>query len=148
MNRWALLGSLTLLLGALGHLLIVDLSLILFKADFVRQNPEAFTDQMSFALVDWGWMGNNKMLNIFSGFSLWVPISLTVIALYNLVIFRHLPPGHPLRRISLVLGLITSIVFLVIAILCFMYPPVLGGILAVLFFALGIKKEKEFGSPA
>lgn len=142
MNQWSRLASLALMIAAVGHFVIVDLSVWILEASYVRVLPDSFLSQMKSAVIDWGLQGKNNVLYIFSGFSLWVVVSVFTIGLYNLFIFSQLPPGHKLRLQSLILGVSASVIFLVLAIVCFIYPPIVGATLAVVFFGLGIKKER------
>lgn len=143
MNRWPLFGSLVLLLGSLGHLLIVDLSVWVFEAEYVEWVPYTLLPAMKTTTIDWGIMGENNLLNIFSGFSLWMVFSLFAIALYNALVFRYLPPAHPLRLATLKLSLVISSIFLIFSMVCFIYPPVVGAVLACAFFIVGIRKENS-----
>ena len=142
MNRWSWLASCTVMVAAVGHLVIVDLSVWILEASYVHLLPDSFLSQMKSAVIDWGLLGKNNVLNIFAGFSLWVPVSLFIIGLYNLFIFRHLPPGNRLRLQSLILGVSASAIFLVLSIVCLIYPPIIGSVLALVLFGLGIRKEK------
>jgi hypothetical protein len=143
-NRWALYGSLTLILGGIGHLFIVDLAVLILKTDYVRVIPGSFLSQMKGSVFNFNWLGKNNVLNIFAGCSLWVVFSLILIGLHTMLIFRHIPAGHKLRIQSLILCLVLSLIFLVISVICFIYPPVVGSILAIVFFGLAIKKERNF----
>ncbi|MFI5204410.1 MAG: hypothetical protein ACHQF2_07925 [Flavobacteriales bacterium] len=141
MNKWPLLGSLMLVLGAIGHFIIVDLSLWICEAGYVHWFPHSLLPEMKSTVVKWEMLGSNTLLNIFSGFSLWMVFSLFMLALYNFFIFRLLERGHILRRITLLMSLVLSFVFFVFSVICFIYPPVIGAALAAIFFTLGIKKE-------
>lgn len=145
MNQWSRIASYTLILGAIGHFLIVDLPLMILESSSVRWVPYSLVSQLKATVIDWGLLGRNHAFHIFEGFSIWVVVSLIMIGLYNLSVFRHLPPGHTLRLQSLVLGLSVSVIFLIVAIVCFIHPPVIGGALAVAFFGLGIRKERTLG---
>ena len=142
MNRWSSLGSLTLILGAIGHFVIVDLSVWILEANYVHWLPESLLGRMKSTVIDFGVFGKQTFFYAFAGFSLWVVLSLFIIGLYNLLIFRALPLGHKLRLQSLILGLLTSLTFLIVAIICFIYPATIGGLLAVLCFSLAIQKER------
>lgn len=142
MNPWARLASYALIAAAIGHFIIVDLSLWILEASYVHVLPDSFLTHMKSAVFDWGLLGKNNVLNIFAGFSLWVPISLSLIGVHNLFIFRQLPPGHKLRLQSMILGLLASFIFLVLAIVCFIYPAIIGAAAASGLFGLGIRKEK------
>src|SRR5687768_12447998 len=141
-NIWATLGTLTLILGGIGHFLIVDLSFMLLQVRYVSVLPESLLADMRGGMVDWGLLGKNNPFFIMSGFSLWMVFSMIMLALYNIIIFRNLPQGHLLRRQALVLSMCVSVIFLVMSSICFIYPPTLGGVLAVLFFSLAIRMEK------
>ncbi|MBI4427535.1 MAG: hypothetical protein HY562_00270 [Ignavibacteriales bacterium] len=141
MNRWSQLGSVILILGALGHFLIVDVSVWILEASYVRWLPDSLMSTMNSTIIDWGILGRNNLLYIFAGFSLWLVISLPFLAAYNIIIFRELPPGHKLRHYSSVLSLSLSAIFLVVASVCYIYPAALGGALATIFFAFGVRKE-------
>lgn len=141
MNKWSQFASYTLIAGAIGHFFIVDLAALHIGANFVKVTPENLLGEMKEAEINFGPFGNNIAFKILSGFSFWMVVSLIVIAIYNLFIFRHLPVGHKLRFHSLVLGMITSVIFLTLASLCFIYPAAIGGALAVLFFGIAMKKE-------
>ncbi len=142
MNPWALRGSYMLILGGIGHFAIVDMPLMIFEASFIRWIPSSLVGPMKETVVDWGILGSNYAFAIFEGFSLWVVISLFMIALYNSSIFLYVEAGHRLRLISLRLGLSASVLFLIVAVLCFIYPPVVGGVFAVVFFVFALRKEK------
>lgn len=142
MNVWARLGSIALMAGAVGHFLIVDVSFWIGQAAYVSTRPEGVLDFARNAVVDWGLLGSTGFLHAFAGFSVWMVVSLIIIALYNLLLFRELPPGHLLRSRSLTLGLIGSVLFLGIASFCFIYPAVIGAGLAVTCFILAIRKER------
>jgi hypothetical protein len=145
-NQWSLLGSITLILGGVGHFIIVDLSLWILPADYVRLYPDSLLSQMKGSILHFDWLGQNNLLYVFAGFSLWVVISLISIGLYTMLIFRHIPAGHKLRIHSLILCLVVSSIFLVVSVICFIYPPVVGGVLAIVFFGLAIKKERAFAA--
>ena len=136
------MASVTLLAGAIGHFLVVDLSLWILEAKYVRWIPESVLPQMRATVITWGLLGQATFFNAFAGFSLWVGISLATIGVYNWLIFRLLPPGHELRMKSLFVGVSASAIFFVVAALCFIYPAAVGGLLAVAFFILAIKKER------
>ena len=143
MNKWAFLGSLTFIAGAIGHFIIVDLSVWILEAGYVHWFPTSMLEQMRATTVNWGAWGQQNFMRIFSGFSLWLVPSLIAIAISNMLVFKHVAPGHPLRRKILILNLGISVTFLLISSLCFIYPPVIGGILAVLFFTIALIKEKK-----
>lgn len=146
MNQWARLASYALIAAAIGHFVIVDLSLWILEANYVHVFPDSFLSHMKSAVFNWGALGKNNVLNVFAGFSLWVPISLSLIGVHNLFIFRQLPPGHKVRLHSMILGLLASFIFLLLAIVCFIYPAVVGAATAGGLFGLGIRKEKALVS--
>lgn len=143
MNRWPLIGSAILIIGAIEHFVIVDLSLWILEAHYITWFPESLLNPMKSTDVNWGFLGETNFFSAFTGFSLWVVFSLLMIGLYNLTIFMELPAGHKLRFHSLILGLTTSVIFLAVAAVCFIYPAAVGGALAVLLFVTGIYKEKR-----
>ncbi|MCK6544205.1 hypothetical protein L6Q79_16170 [bacterium] len=143
MNQWSSLASVTLIVGAIGHFVIVDISLWILETEYIRWIPESLLSQMKTTVLDFGLLGQTTFFKAFSGFSLWVVFSLISIGLYNWFIFKYLPFGHILRLRSLIIGLVTSTIFLIVAIICFIYPAMIGGALGVFFFILGIKEEKE-----
>jgi hypothetical protein len=140
-NQWAFFGSLILMLIPIGHFVIADLSIFVLEADYIRWVPASQLEKMKTTVIDFGWLGKNKVLHIFSGFSLWLAFSLFVIGLYNLLIFIHLPHGHMLRRQSLIVCTLVSFILLVLSIVCFIYPPIVGSSIALLSFVLAVIKE-------
>jgi hypothetical protein len=143
MNKWSTCGSLVLMLGGLGHFVIVDLSALQLQAAYVQWSPASPIAQLKQTVVDWGWLGSSNAFLIFSGFSVWITLSMILLGTYNLVIFRHLPRGHRLRKLSLKICLIVAVIFLTLASICFIYAPVAGAAIAVLLFGMAIRKEGQ-----
>jgi hypothetical protein len=132
-----------LMLGGIGHFIIVDLSALMFRAGYVHWTPASPIDQLKNTTADWGALGSSNAFLIFSGFSIWITISMIILGTYNILIFSQLKAGHPLRMFSLKLCLIVSFVFLILAGICFIYAPVIGAALAILLFVTAIRKEKR-----
>jgi hypothetical protein len=130
-----------LMLGGIGHFIVVDLSALMMEAGYVHWQPSSLINELKATTVDWGVLGNSNAYLIFSGFSIWVTLSMIILGAYNLLIFSQLPPGHKLRKLSLRMCLVVSFVFLVLAGICFIYAPVIGAALAVLLFGMAVRKE-------
>jgi hypothetical protein len=142
-NKWALAGALTLILGGIGHFVIVDLSAIFLEAAYVNWLPYSLINQMKQSTIDFGILGSNNAFRIFSGFSMWMAFSLIMLGVFNILILQHLAVGHKLRKQYLILSLIVTVFFLILASTSFIYPAAIGGMLAAIFFAIGIRNEKQ-----
>ena len=142
-NKWALAGAVVLIIGGLGHFVIVDLCAMFLEAGFVNWMPASLINQMKETTIDFAALGNNNAFRIFSGFSLWMAVSLPSIGVSNILILKNLPIGHKLRKQFLVLSLIVSVFFLALAATSFIYPSAIGGIFAVLFFSLAYRQENH-----
>lgn len=142
-NSWALLGSLTLIIGGIGHFVLVDMCALFLEADFVNWLPYSLINQLKESTIDFGILGNNNAFRIFSGFSLWMAFSLIIIGLFDLMIFSHLTFGHPLRKNIILISLIAAVIFFILAATSFIYPAAIGGAVATVFFAIALMKEKR-----
>lgn len=134
--------------GGLAHFVIVDFSALMLNAPFVKWNPEPIQEQMKSARLQWELFGGNVVFDILSGFSIWVTISLIVLGLYNIAIFRFIAPPHRIRTFALAAGLATSFVFVIIAATCFIYPAVAGGLVALILFVLAGRRERQLNAAA
>ncbi len=143
-NTWATLASLTLIVGGIGHFILIDLCTIIFETSIANWFPSPILNELKKTTLDIGVLGNNNAFRIFSGFSLWMAFSLVLFGIFNLLIFRQIEPGHKLRVHALALNLFISIVFLVLASSSFIWPAAVGGAAAVVFFALALRKEKKY----
>lgn len=129
------------MLGATGHLVVVDMGLMNGMMGFTSQ-PESLINRMHNTEVDFGLFGSNNAWRIFEGFSLWLAISLFFVAAYNFLIFRSVEKGHRLRIATIQLSFLLSLIFLALAATCFIIPAAIGGVLAVLFFGVAMREEK------
>ncbi len=142
-NLWCLLGSVSFFVGATGHFVVVDISWWMTGADYVKLNPADMLSQLANYEVNWGFLGKQRVLSITSGFSLWMVVSLFTIGIYNLMIFRSTAASHSLRKMAMLISSATSLLFLVLALNCMIWPAQAGGILATIFFALAFYKESS-----
>lgn len=132
-TKWIAGGALFLLATAIGHLFFVDISLRYFLGSYVTTQPVDVLSEMSAASIDWGVFGSNNLFHIFTGLSIWLSISTAALALWS-VADRTMPS----RRFTA--SLVCSIAagsFTVIAYICFILPPFLGGLGATICYARG-----------
>lgn len=142
-NKLALWGSLMLLFGAVGHLIVVDLSTLQYPADFVTWNPSTPLPTLENTTIHFGPFGKTNAFLAFAGFSVWLPLSLIFIAAHNMLVFRFVPVGNKMRVYLLSLNFIMCVVFFSLATACFIYPASIAGGAAAVFFALAWRKEKS-----
>ncbi len=145
MNRFALFGCITLILGGLGHLFLVDVCALQFEFPFVKWLPESPLENLSRTTMDFQMFGATNAFRAFAGFSVWMALSLLFIGGQGLLIYKFVPTRNLLRLITWCINFIISIVFLSLAATCFIYPATIGGLIAAVLFALAIRKEKQHG---
>lgn len=141
-NKMALAGSLMLIFGAIGHLIVVDISTLQYPADFVTWDPSSQLSTLEETTIKFGPFGKTNAFLAFAGFSVWLPLSLLFIAAHNLLVFRFVPIGNKMRVYLMSLNFIMCVVFFSLATACFIYPTSIAGGLAALFFALAWRVER------
>lgn len=141
-NKPALFGSLALVLGAIGHLIVVDLCALQYPADFVTWTPESPLAQLDQTTLQFGPFGKTNAFLAFAGFSVWLPLSLIFIAAHNLLVFRFVPIGNVMRVYLMSLNFIMCVVFFSLASACFIWPAAVAGGVAALCFAWAWRVER------
>lgn len=127
------LGALTLLIGGLGHFLLVDLGTFWLRSSVSSWSPAPIAlPALDHSTLDFGVLGSTPGIRAVEGFSLWVAVSLSLFGALFLVVAAQ--PTLALRTFTR-FGVLLSICFGVIAAVCFIWPPPVGAALALLFFA-------------
>lgn len=142
-NKPALYGSLALILGAIGHLIIVDLCALQYPSNFVTWTPSSPLATLDETTLQFGPFGKTNAFLAFAGFSVWLPLSLIFIAAHNLLVFRFVPMGNIMRKYLLSLNFVMCVVFFSLASISFIYPAAIAGAIAAICFALAIRTEKR-----
>jgi hypothetical protein len=143
MNKFALFGCITLILGGLGHLIIVDVAALQFEFAFVKWLPVSPLEQLTRTTIDFEPLGATNAFRAFSGFSVWVALSLMFIGAQGLFIYKFAEKGHLLRTLTWSTYFLVSIVFTCIAMTCFIWPAAVAGALACILFSLAVIKERK-----
>lgn len=144
-QRLASAAAWVLVLWGIGHIVVVDVLPLAFDLYLYDVDP-ASLEQMRQTALRFPFMGETTVYLAFYGLSVWLGASLIVFGVLNLIIARS-DQERVLRRVVYVLDIALSVVFLVIAAICFFVIPVLGAILAVLLFSsalatsVGIRTE-------
>ena len=93
----------------------------------------------SFTDTSFGLLGANRAFRILAGFSAWLWLSLVFLATAYLMLSRQ--NGVRLRPF-VGLGLVVSVTFCAVSLVCFIIPPTVGAVLATALFAISwIKRE-------
>lgn len=142
-NTWGILGTITLFLGGLGHFIVVDLSAIYLETKYVHWNPHPLIGVLKTTAVTFDLFGGNNAFYIFSGFSIWVTISLILFGFFNVIILRNLRPGEALRQKFMYMNLVVAVAFSAVAVICYIPAAALGGIIAVLCFGMASLNERR-----
>ena len=141
-NKPALYGSIALIIGAVGHLIMVDISALQYPMDYVTWSPESPLEKLDQTTIQFGPFGKTSAFLAFAGFSVWLPLSLLFVAAHNLLVFRFVPVGNPMRVYLMSLNFIMCIVFFSLASACFIWPAAVAGGLAAALFAWAWKVER------
>ena len=141
MNKFALFGCITLILGGIGHLVLVDIAALQFGLSCVKWLPSSPLDLLSRTTIDFEPLGATNAFRAFSGFSVWVALSLMFIGAQGLFVYKFAISKF-LRLLTWCTNFLISIVFFCIAFTCFIYPAAIGGLLATILFALAVYKER------
>ena len=139
-NKAALLGTILCFCVVLGHLSIIDIPVSLLDRMDITPSRD-FISQMQQHTVDFGWMGENTVYRLFAGFSLFIPILFLILGLYNWMLFKSLSFQNPLRLFSIKLSFFMFLVMQIMADIFFIYPPMVGGVLGIIFWGLAWRKE-------
>jgi hypothetical protein len=138
-RRFFRLGSVVLIAGGVGHLLLVDLATLWTRraGEFrPHQNVLATTEETT---VSWGMLGKTNWFRANAGFSFWLAFSLFLFGLVYLQLARQ---PHVRLAPFVMFGAVISIAFLVVSATCFIWPPTLGGAIATtLFVASWLRHE-------
>ena len=121
---WIRLGSAFLLTTAVGHLFFVEFAPRYFLGSLVVLEPPDLLERFAAASYDWGIFGSTSGLRAVTGFSVWVSVSLGMTALWALWSLD----SHRERKTASAFGATVSIFFGLVAAICFILPPVLGGL--------------------
>lgn len=143
MNRFAFFGCLTLILGGLGHLIIVDVGALQFELDFVKWLPSSPLEQLTRTTIDFEPFGATNAFRAFSGFSVWVALSLMFMGAQGMFVYKFAEKGNLLRTLTWSTSFLISIVFTSIAITCFIWLAALAGVLSCVLFSLAIRRERK-----
>ncbi len=138
-----LVGTIPWFLTAIGHPILVDLNLVLGLHPSIGPEVRPDGDQVRSMLIantwDFGWMGATTAHRALSGFSLWLPTSALFIGLINIIIGRSPELPRALFYRLTVLNAAVSAVFSVFAFICFIYPPLLNGVVSTVVFVLAAR---------
>lgn len=142
-NKPALFGSIALIVGAIGHLIMIDISALQYPADYVTWTPENPLGTLQQTTIQFGPFGETNAFRAFAGFSVWLPLSLIFIAAHNLLVFRFVPVGNIMRLYLMSLNFIMCVVFFSIASACFIFPAAVAGGIGAICFALAWRIERK-----
>lgn len=146
MNKYAFFGCITLILGGLGHLVLVDICAMQFDTSIVSWLPDSPKEDLQRTTIDFEPLGATNAFRAFSGFSVWVALSLLFIGGQGLLVYKFSEPKSMLRTITWSMLFLISVVFCCIAISCFIWPAAFGGVLACILFSLAIRKERKLAA--
>lgn len=142
-NKFALYGCITLILGGLAHLVLVDICAMQFDTSFATWLPDSPKDVLQRTTIDFEPLGATNAFRAFSGFSVWVALSLLFIGAQGLFVNKFSDKGNILRTLTWSTYFLISIIFACIAVTCFIWPAAVGGIVACILFSLAVLKERK-----
>jgi hypothetical protein len=126
--------------GGTGHFVLVDALTLHGRTRVSEFVPRAdILDVIGATTLTFGSLGSTTAFLAMTGFSLWVALSLVLLGVtYWVVSQQETVTLRPFTR----LGVIVSATFTAIAAACFIYPAIIGGLLATaLFVASWIARE-------
>lgn len=139
---WVYIGASGLLVISVGHLIFVDLSLLWWIGDFVDVVPDPdIIDALKQTTLSWGPFGHNVLGTIITGMSVWLSVSMAVMAFLGVLVFRATQPGESLRVHVAGILFAAMLVFALISAVCFVLPPTLGGIVGSFCFGSALRQE-------
>jgi uncharacterized membrane protein len=133
-------GAVVWILGGLGHFALIDVLTLHGRTGVAKLAPHAdVLATMEATTLSVGALGSTTVFRAAAGFSLWVALSLVFLGATYLLLSR----AHALAlRPFILLGVIVSTVFGVLAAVCFIVPPTFGAVLATaLFVASWVRNE-------
>ena len=138
-----IVGTIPWFLTAFGHSMLVDINLVLGLPGPLGPEVRPDGDQVRSMLIastwDFGWMGLTTAHRAISGFSLWLPTSTLFLGLINVIIgLSRALPQVLFYRLTII-NAAASVVFSVFAFICFIYPPLLNGVVSTVAFALAAR---------
>lgn len=143
MNKFAVFGCLTLILGGFGHLILIDMCSLQFKCGIANWLPESPLENLQRTTLDLEPLGATNAFRAFSGFSVWLALSLLFMGAQGLFVYKFAENAKLLRTITWSTYFLISIVFTFIAMTCFIWPAAVGGVIASILFSLAILRERK-----
>ena len=134
-------GAIVWIVGGLGHLTLIDVLTLHGRTGVAKLAPHAdVLGTMEATTLSFGALGSTTVFRAAAGFSLWVALSLVFLGAAYLLLSRE--RGVALRPF-IILGVIVSAVFGVLAALCFIIPPTLGAMLATALFVASVVRNER-----
>ncbi|MGE0853630.1 MAG: hypothetical protein AB7O44_29120 [Hyphomicrobiaceae bacterium] len=133
-------GSCVWIVGGAGHFILVDAFTLHGRTRVSAFVPRAdILDAMETTTLTFGYLGSTTAFLATAGFSIWVALSLVLFGITYLLLSRQ---AAVVLRPFIYVGLAISTVFTLVAVISFIYPAALGGVLATtLFVAAWIRNE-------
>jgi len=128
-------------IGHLGHLALVDAATLWLRTRVSSWSPSSIVvSGLEHTTLDFGPLGSANAFRAFAGFSFWVALSLVFLG-----VFLHLVRAQPSVWLKpfIVLSLVLSSCFFVLAAVCFIWPAGAGGLAAVALFSLSLWRRES-----
>jgi hypothetical protein len=134
-------GAATWIAGGIGHFVLIDVLTLHGRTQVSEWVPPGdLFATMEKTTLNFGVLGSTTAFLATAGFSAWVAFSLTAFGITYLLLGRQ--DGLTLRPFTC-LGAVVSATFSMVAAVCFIFPAMIGGLVATALFIASLIRNEE-----